>query len=125
MNHVRTLVQIRERTFLDILDLAMVVVRERPVTIGMAALAGVAPFAALNAWLVSSADMEVGWLIPLLLMEVPWATAPLTMVLGGIMFGERPRPAGCSGRSCGRSPRWFSIISWSGDSWCSSRCSIS
>ncbi len=90
MNSDRTLVQIRERTFLDILDLAMVVVRERPVTIGMAALAGVAPFAALNAWLVSSADMEVGWLIPLLLMEVPWATAPLTMMLGGLMFGERP-----------------------------------
>jgi len=90
LNSDRTLVQIRERTFLDILDLAMVVVRERPVTLGIAAVVGVAPFAALNAWLVSSAGIKVSGLIPLLLMEVPWATAPLTMALGGMMFGERP-----------------------------------
>ena len=47
----RTLVQIRERPLVDLLDLALVVVRRRPVTLGLAALAGIAPFAALNAWL--------------------------------------------------------------------------
>ena len=24
-------------------------------------------------------------------LEVPWATAPLTVVLGGLMFGQRPQ----------------------------------
>ncbi len=60
-------------------------------TIGLAAFCGIAPFAALNLWLRS--DYEIGglWLL-LLVMEVPWATAPLTLVLGDLMFGIRPRP---------------------------------
>ena len=56
----RTLVQIRERSFLDVLDLALVVVRQRPVTLGLAALAGIAPFAALNAWLTSDPEFPLG-----------------------------------------------------------------
>lgn len=86
----RTLVQIRERTILDLLDLSLVVVRERPVTLGLAALVGVAPFAALDAWLLGLADFPIALVIGLLLLEIPWATAPLTVVLGGLMFGERP-----------------------------------
>jgi hypothetical protein len=85
------LVQIRERGILDLLDLALVVVRHRPVTLGLAALLGIAPFAALNAWVFSS-DAELDPSIPLALwmVEAPWATAPLTLVLGGLMFGQRP-----------------------------------
>lgn len=85
----RTLVQIRERSFLDVLDLALVVVRRRPVTIGLAALAGVAPWAALDAFVMRRGVAPAAWL-PLLAMEAPWATAPLTVVMGGLMFGERP-----------------------------------
>jgi hypothetical protein len=86
----RTLIQIRERSFLDLLDLAMVVVRQRPVTLGLAALVGSLPFAALNWWLINEDRTSAGWLPFLIGMEVPWATAPLTVVLGGLMFEQRP-----------------------------------
>jgi hypothetical protein len=86
----RTLIQIRERGFLDLLDLALVVVRSRPATLGLAAAAGIAPFAALNAWLTSDPEFPPVLLFPLILMEAPWATAPLTVVLGRLMFGMRP-----------------------------------
>ena len=87
----RTLVQIRERSLVDLLDLSLVVVRRRPIALGLAALLGIAPFAALNAWLFASIpELDPG--IPLLLwmVEAPFATAPLTVVLGGLMFGRRP-----------------------------------
>jgi hypothetical protein len=86
----RTLVQIRERSFLDLLDLTLVVVRRRPLPLGLAAMAGVAPCAALNAWLLSDPEFPPLLYLLLLAMEAPWATAPLTIVLGGLMFGERP-----------------------------------
>lgn len=87
----RTLVLVRERSFLEVLDLALVVIRKRPVTIGLAALAGIVPCAALNAWLMSVPDFPFGGYVFLVLFEVPWATAPLTVVLGVIMFGGKPR----------------------------------
>jgi hypothetical protein len=86
----QTLIQIRERSFPDLLDLALVVVRNRPKTIGLAALAGVAPFAALNAWLTLDRDFPFMAYLALIAIEAPWATAPLTVVLGGLMFGEPP-----------------------------------
>jgi hypothetical protein len=87
----RTLVQIRERTFLEVLDLALAVIRHRPLTIALAAVAGIAPFAFLNDWLMTDPDFPFGVFLLLLLLEAPWATAPLTIVLGGLMFGEEPR----------------------------------
>jgi hypothetical protein len=87
----QTLVQIRERSFLDLLDLALIVARRRPLPLAVSALLGIAPFAALNAWLVSLPSFPVGMLIYLWVLEAPWATAPLTVMLGGLMFGERPR----------------------------------
>ena len=86
----RTMVQIRERSYLEVLDLALVVVRQWPATLGMAALAGIAPFAALNARLLSDPEVPPGVFVYLLALEAPWATAPLTVGLGGLMFGERP-----------------------------------
>jgi hypothetical protein len=62
------------------------------VVLGLTALAGIAPFAALNVWLLAGANSHFGVWILLLLMETPWATAPLTIVLGDLMFGVRPRP---------------------------------
>jgi hypothetical protein len=93
MTYDRTLIVIRERSFLDLLDLALVVVRDRPLVLGLTALAGIAPFAALNVWLLSRTDSGSGLWILLLLMESPWATAPLTVALGDLMFGVRLRPA--------------------------------
>jgi hypothetical protein len=92
MTYDRTLIVIRERSFLELLDLAIVVVRERPVVLSLAALIGIMPFGALNVWLLSDLAFPRSLWVVLLLMEVPWATAPLTLVLGDLMFGVRPRP---------------------------------
>ena len=92
MTYDRTLIVIRERSFLDLLDLSLVVMRDRPVVIGLTALTGIAPFAALNVWLLSGDASHFGLWVLLLLMETPWATAPLTVALGDLMFGVRPRP---------------------------------
>ena len=62
MTYDRTLIVIRERSFLDLLDLALLVVRDRPVALGLTALAGIAPFAALNIWLLSDPDFPPGLL---------------------------------------------------------------
>ncbi len=91
MAYDRTLVQIRERSFLEVLDLALVVIRHRPLTIALASLAGVAPFVLFNAWLMNDPEFPFGVFLLLLILEAPWATAPLTVVLGGLMFGEEPR----------------------------------
>ncbi len=69
MTYDRTLIVIRERSFLELLDLALVVVRDRPVVLGVTALAGIAPFATLNIWLLSDIEFpRVLWLV-LLLMD--------------------------------------------------------
>jgi hypothetical protein len=88
-----TLVQIRERSFLDILDLALVVVREHPITLGLAAVAGALPFALMDAWLIRGERQPALLLIIMILFTSPMATAPLTIVLGGLMFGRKPRAA--------------------------------
>ena len=91
MRFDRTLVRIRERSFPDLLDLAVVVTRHRFRVIAPAAIAGIAPFALLNAWIASHPNSELLllWLIPL---EAPWATAPITLVMAGLMFGENISP---------------------------------
>jgi hypothetical protein len=91
MAHDRTLVQIRERSYLDLLDLALLVVRHRPRTLALAAAAGIVPFAALNHWVLSDPEFPRALWPALLFLEAPWATAPLTLVLGGLMFDQQPR----------------------------------
>ena len=59
MTDDQTLIQIRERSFLDLLDLTLVVLRRRPATLGLAAMAGVLPCAAINAWLTSGPDFSL------------------------------------------------------------------
>jgi hypothetical protein len=87
MLYDRTLIQIRERSFLDLLDLSLYVIRARPIVLGLTSLVGIAPWAALNYWLLSDESFpQLAW-IALLILEVPWATAPLTLVLGDLMFG--------------------------------------
>src|SRR3954453_3387104 len=82
---------IRERSLLDLLDLSLVVVRQKPMTLGLAALFGIAPFAALNAWLFSSmSEIDSGLALLLWMVEAPLASAPLTLALGGLMFGQKP-----------------------------------
>jgi hypothetical protein len=91
MRYDRTLVLIRERSFLDLLDLAMVVIRERPFVLALAAAVGIAPWAALNVWLLSDPEFSRFYWGILLILETPFATAPLTLVLGELMFDRPPR----------------------------------
>lgn len=93
----QTLVLIRERSFLDQLDLALVVIRRRPVTLAATLAVGAAPFVLLNGRILDAvAASDPGFplslvLLWLIVIEAPLATAPLTVVLGGLMFGDRPR----------------------------------
>jgi hypothetical protein len=92
----QTLVVIRERSYLDLLDLALVVVRRRPLVLAAWLALGAAPWVALDVWLLGlmeGSDSDFPRFIPwiyLLGMHAPWATAPLTIVIGGLMFGNRP-----------------------------------
>ena len=98
MAYDRTLIQIRERSFLDLMDLALLVVRSRGGTLVLAAAIGIIPFAALNCWIASNLDDDPGdWLV-VLFFEAPWATAPLTVVLGGLMFDQPPPTLAVVGR---------------------------
>jgi hypothetical protein len=94
----RPLVQIRARTFLEVLDLALAVARDQPVVLGLTAVAGIAPLAGLNAWLARDPEFPPPLFALLVFVEAPWATAPLTIVLGALMFGQRLRAAQVLGR---------------------------
>jgi hypothetical protein len=108
MAYDRTLIRIRERTFPEVLDLSLVVVRRWPGTIALAALSGVVPFAVLDLWFFTvNPDLPGLWWVPVLVLESPWATAPLTLVLGGLLFGERPRPARIARRFLTAVPTMF------------------
>ena len=99
MAYDRTLIQVRERNFLDILDLSLVVIRRWPGRLGLAAVSGICPFALFNLWFFRAyPELSNVWWIPLLILESPWATALLTIVLGGLLFGERPRPSRVANR---------------------------
>ena len=86
------LIQIRERSFLDLLDLTLVVIRSRPLPIVLAAMAGVLPFATFNAYLTTDPEFPLLVFMFLVALQAPWATAPLTVVLGMMMFGETVTP---------------------------------
>ena len=75
------------------------------------------PSAALNAWLTSNPEFPLPLFALLVFLEVPLGDRPLTMVLGGLMFGQRPRPAGCCAGCCGPCRRSSSTSSCSGWSW--------
>jgi len=98
----QTRVAIRERTWLDSLDLALHFIRVNFRGCLGAALAGAAPFILLNVLLVSltlGGGLSEGFEFDmfffstvLVLLEAPLATAPLTLLLGQVMFVERASP---------------------------------
>ncbi len=92
MIYDRLLIQVRERSFLDLLDLTFQVLRERPLVVTIAALAGVLPCAALNYWLESDPASSPAFFVFLLMLETPFATAPLTVALGDLMFNMPVTP---------------------------------
>jgi len=89
----RPLISIRERRQIDLFDLALVVIRRRPGTLALATVGGIAPFVAFNAWLFGRLG-DSAPIVSLVLwwLEAPIALAPLTLALGGLMFGRNPSP---------------------------------
>jgi hypothetical protein len=100
IDHAR--IAIRERRWLDNLDLALHVIRTRAAGVLAASLVGVLPIVAVNFaiihraygdQLVEDAPFDAMLLAVLLVMiEAPLATAPLTLYLGQALFVEKPEP---------------------------------
>ena len=96
----KTQVVIRERSFLDTLDLSLHLIRRHVGPLFLAMAVGIVPLFALNAWLLSglqSTDLEweIPWgylflLVMLVIWEIPLATAAATLYLGQVVFQQRP-----------------------------------
>ncbi len=97
MQYDKTRIAIRERDFLDLLDLALHVVRAHPLSLAAAGLIGAAPFALLNYWLLSGLtfveEQDYAWyafrMVLLVLFEAPLAAVPVTLLLAQAMFFDR------------------------------------
>ena len=97
-----TQIVIRERPFIDILDLSLRVMRAYAGPLCAALLAGIVPFYVLNVWLLSDyaqSGLEINidprypfLLVMLVVWEIPLATAPATLLLGQALFEEQPAP---------------------------------
>jgi len=89
---------IRERGYLELLDLSLRVLRNQVGPLFVALLAGIGPLVALNAWLLNhtavvKTDDGPPWLflsmmLVAVLWEMPLATAPATMCLGRALFNQ-------------------------------------
>ncbi len=98
----KTHIAVREREYVDILDLALRVIRVHAGPLVLAFAAGVVPMMLLDSWLLAGyARYDFEWTFPLLypfytvlliFLEAPLATAPATLYLGKATFTDRPQP---------------------------------
>jgi hypothetical protein len=94
----RIRIQIRPRSRLEALDLAVAVCRRHWLGLGVATAVGVAPFLVFNLWAFDDESVrrnpdEAALLYALvLLMQAPWATAGITLYLGQATFADRIQP---------------------------------
>jgi hypothetical protein len=98
----KTRIAIRERQYIDVLDLALRVIRAHAGPLVLAFSAGVVPMVLVNHWLLADyaeLDFEMtfpgfymGCALLLIFLEAPLATAPATLYLGKATFTERPEP---------------------------------
>ncbi len=96
----KTTIAIRERSYPDILDLALHVARAYAGPLLLATAVGVVPMALLNHWLLADYlefDNELGvpfeyllYMLLLITWEMPLAAAPATLYLGESLFSHRP-----------------------------------
>lgn len=100
----RTRIAIRERSFADLLDLALRVIREHAVPLAATFALGAVPMALFNHWLLAETfddeDLSSGvpwtylfYTLFLLVWELPLAAAPTTVYLGKALFEEKPTAA--------------------------------
>lgn len=119
----KTRISIRERSLLELLDLALRILREHAGPLTMAFLAGVLPIALVNHWLLTAglptdsidADDVVGYVMVsawLICWEAPLATAPLTLYLGQALFVEKPTAGGVAAdfAAVARQFLWFQVV---------------
>lgn len=119
----KTRIAIRERSLLELLDLALRVLREHAGPLAMAFLAGTLPIALANHWLLASglptdsidSDDLVGYIMAsawLICWEAPLATAPLTLYLGQVLFVEKPTAGGVAADFAAMAPQfiWFQVV---------------
>lgn len=86
----RVQIQVRERGHLEILDLTLALLRRYWLGLGLAAVIGVTPFWILNSYFFTVDEgMEAFFLLVIILIELPWATALITLYLGQVTFSER------------------------------------
>jgi hypothetical protein len=92
-------IAIRERGFLELMDLSLRVIRAHAAPLAVALLIGIGPMVLLNALLIPALehDEEPGayfaycyFTLLLVLWQIPIATAPATLYLGQALFAERP-----------------------------------
>lgn len=105
MQFDRTRIAVRERSILDILDLALRVARTGAGPLVATFLIGVLPAMIANHFLLASFltpdvtdDSDIPWLylfymIPLVAWEAPLVTAGMTLYLGQSLFAEKAGPA--------------------------------
>lgn len=100
----KTRIAIRERSFGDILDLSLRVIRVHAPALSLALAVGIVPVALLNHWWLSDSlaatdiTFEWPWLyfyrtVLLIVWLTPLATAPATLYLGQALFIEKPSAA--------------------------------
>ena len=98
----KTRITIRERSYVDILDLALRVIRTYAGPLLVAGAVGVVPLMLANSWLLADlqeADFELGFparhmilMTLLIFLEMPLATALVTLYLGQALFTPQPQP---------------------------------
>jgi len=98
----RTRIAIRERSYPDILDLALRVVRTHFAPLSATFAMGAAPMLLLNNWLLGLLDLAdvdyefqaPGWYLfwcgVLIVLEIPLAAVPTTLYLGQVLFHDEP-----------------------------------
>jgi hypothetical protein len=97
----KTRIAIRERPPVDVLDLALRICRVYAMPLLAAFSLGIAPMMLFNGWLLAGyveLDLEFGfageylfYMVLLVVLETPLATAPATLYLGKALFTERPQ----------------------------------
>jgi hypothetical protein len=101
----KTRIPVRERSYLELLDLALSVCREHGGALLLAALVGAAPMALVNDWLLRDLVPEVDdldyegkvfsyflFMLILVAWQTPLATAPITLYLSEALFVDQPSP---------------------------------
>lgn len=123
LDHTR--IAIRERSLLNLYDMALRVVATHGGALLAAWACGVLPALLLNRWLLGAALEEVVLsdeadatfsyvigLLYLVIWELPLATAPITLYLGQAMFDQRPRPRVLLGQFLRAVPQlvWYQVL---------------